>query len=229
MKPILKLENVRKTYMMGEVLVPALRGVNFEVYEKDFIAVLGPSGSGKTTFLNIIGLLDRSTEGEIYVDGSNISKLNDSELAELRLKKFGFVFQTFQLIPWLNALQNVEIPLTIAGVTVDKREQKAIELLRLVGLAERMTHRPLELSGGEQQRVAIARALVNDPEIILADEPTGNLDSKTGIGIISLLKRLNDERGATIVTVTHDKDIAAKVKKVTYLRDGVIVKEEEKA
>jgi len=229
MKSILKLENVRKTYMMGEVLVPALRGVNFEVYEKDFIAVLGPSGSGKTTFLNIIGLLDRSTEGEIYVDGSNISKLNDSELAELRLKKFGFVFQTFQLIPWLNALQNVEIPLTIAGVTVDKREQKAIELLRLVGLAERMTHRPLELSGGEQQRVAIARALVNDPEIILADEPTGNLDSKTGIGIISLLKRLNDERGATIVTVTHDKDIAAKVKKVTYLRDGVIVKEEEKA
>jgi len=229
MKPILKLENVRKTYMMGEVLVPALRGVNFEVYEKDFIAVLGPSGSGKTTFLIIIGLLDRSTEGEIYVDGSNISKLNDSELAELRLKKFGFVFQTFQLIPWLNALQNVEIPLTIAGVTVDKREQKAIELLRLVGLAERMTHRPLELSGGEQQRVAIARALVNDPEIILADEPTGNLDSKTGIGIISLLKRLNDERGATIVTVTHDKDIAAKVKKVTYLRDGVIVKEEEKA
>ena len=229
MKPILKLENVRKTYMMGEVLVPALRGVNFEVYEKDFIAVLGPSGSGKTTFLNIIGLLDRPTEGEIYVDGSNVSKLSDGELAELRLKKFGFVFQTFQLIPWLNALQNVEIPLTIAGVTVDKREQKAIELLRLVGLAERMTHRPLELSGGEQQRVAIARALVNDPEIILADEPTGNLDSKTGIGIISLLKRLNDERGATIVTVTHDKDIAAKVKKVTYLRDGVIVKEEEKA
>ena len=137
--------------MMGEVLVPALRGVNFEVYEKDFIAVLGPSGSGKTTFLNIIGLLDRPTEGEIYVDGSNVSKLSDGELAELRLKKFGFVFQTFQLIPWLNALQNVEIPLTIAGLTVDKREQKATELLRLVGLAERLTHRPLELSGGEQQ------------------------------------------------------------------------------
>jgi len=229
MKSILKLENVRKTYMMGEVLVPALRGVNFEVYEKDFIAVLGPSGSGKTTFLNIIGLLDRPTEGEIYVDGSNVSKLSDGELAELRLKKFGFVFQTFQLIPWLNALQNVEIPLTIAGLTVDKREQKATELLRLVGLAERLTHRPLELSGGEQQRVAIARALVNDPEIILADEPTGNIDSKAGMGIISLLKRLNDERGATIITVTHDKDIAAKVKKVTYLRDGVIVKEEEKA
>jgi len=229
MKPILKLENVRKTYMMGEVRVPALQGVNFEVYEKDFVAVLGPSGSGKTTFLNIIGLLDRPTEGKIYIDGSNTLNLNDSELAELRLKKFGFVFQTFQLIPWLNALQNVEIPLTIAGVTVDKREQKAIELLGLVGLAERLSHRPLELSGGEQQRVAIARALVNDPEIILADEPTGNLDSKTGMEIILLLKRLNDERGATIVTVTHDKDIAAKVKRIAYLRDGVIAKEEVKA
>lgn len=229
MKTILKLENVRKTYMMGEVRVPALQGVNFEVYEKDFVAVLGPSGSGKTTFLNIIGLLDRPTEGKIYIDGSNTLKLNDSELAELRLKKFGFVFQTFQLIPWLNALQNVEIPLTIAGVTVDKREQKAIELLRLVGLAERMTHRPLELSGGEQQRVAIARALVNDPEIILADEPTGNLDSKTGMEIILLLKRLNDERGATIVAVTHDKSIADKAKRIEYLRDGAIVKEEVKA
>lgn len=229
MKPILKLENVRKTYVMGEVLVPALRDVNFEVYEKDFVAIFGPSGSGKTTFLNIIGLLDRPTEGKIYIDESNVLKLNDSELAELRLKKFGFVFQAFQLIPWLTALQNVEIPLTIAGVTVDKREQKAIELLGLVGLAERMTHRPLELSGGEQQRVAIARALVNDPEIILADEPTGNLDSKTGMEIILLLKRLNDERGATIVTVTHDKDIADKVKRIAYLKDGAIAKEEVKA
>ena len=229
MKPILKLENVRKTYMMGEVLVPALRGVNFEVYEKDFVAIFGPSGSGKTTFLNIIGLLDKPTEGKTYIDGSNILKLNDSELAELRLKKFGFVFQTFQLVPWLTALQNVEIPLTIAGVTVDKREQKAIEFLRLVGLADRMTHRPLELSGGEQQRVAIARALVNDPEIILADEPTGNLDSKTGMEIILLLKRLNDERGATIVVVTHDKDIVDKVKRIVYLMDGAIVKEEVKA
>ncbi|MDH5769999.1 MAG: ABC transporter ATP-binding protein [Candidatus Bathyarchaeota archaeon] len=229
MKPILKLENVRKTYLMGEVLVPALRGVNFEVYEKDFVAIFGPSGSGKTTFLNIIGLLDRPTEGKTYVDGSNILKLNDSELAELRLKKFGFVFQTFQLVPWLTALQNVEIPLTIAGVTVDEREQKAIELLRLVGLADRMTHRPLELSGGEQQRVAIARALVNDPEIILADEPTGNLDSKTGMEIIFLLKRLNDERGATIVVVTHDKDIVDKVKRIVYLMDGAIIKEEVKA
>ncbi|MDH5462111.1 MAG: ABC transporter ATP-binding protein [Candidatus Bathyarchaeota archaeon] len=229
MKTILKLENVRKTYLMGEVLVPALRGVNFEVYEKDFVAIFGPSGSGKTTFLNIIGLLDRPTEGKTYVDGSNILKLNDSELAELRLKKFGFVFQTFQLVPWLTALQNVEIPLTIAGVTVDEREQKAIELLRLVGLADRMTHRPLELSGGEQQRVAIARALVNDPEIILADEPTGNLDSKTGMEIIFLLKRLNDERGATIVVVTHDKDIVDKVKRIVYLMDGAIIKEEVKA
>jgi len=229
LEPILKLENVSKTYMMGEMPVPALKGIDFEVYDKDFVAVLGPSGSGKTTLLNIMAILDRPTEGTVYVNGLNVSELSDEELAELRLKKFGFVFQTFQLVSWLTALKNVEVPLIVAEVTAEERERKARKLLSLVGLAERTNHRPLQLSGGEQQRVAIARALINNPDLILADEPTGNVDSRTGMEIISLLERLNSKRGVAIVIVTHNITIASKARRTVYLKDGAIVKEEVKA
>ena len=228
MKTILKLENVSKTYMMGEVPVPALKGINFEVNSEDFTVVLGTSGSGKTTLLNIIALLDRPTEGKVFVDELDASELDDKELANLRLKKFGFIFQTFQLVPWLTALKNVEVPLTIAGVTREEREERAKEFLNLVGLTERIKHRPLQLSGGEQQRVAVARSLVNNPEFIVADEPTGNLDSKTGMEIISLLHKLNNEKKVTIVVVTHDANIASKAKRTIHLKDGLIVQEEVK-
>ena len=229
MKTVLKLENVSKTYMMGEVPVPALKGINFEVNSEDFTVILGTSGSGKTTLLNIIALLDRPTEGTVFVDELDASELDDKELANLRLKKFGFMFQTFQLVPWLTALKNVEVPLTIAEITREEREERAKDLLNLVGLTERMNHRPLQLSGGEQQRVAVARALVNNPEVIVADEPTGNLDSKTGMEIVSLLHKLNDEKKVTIVIVTHDVTIASKAKRTVYLKDGMVVKEEVKA
>jgi len=229
LKTVLKLENVSKTYMMGEVPVPALKGINFEVNSEDFTVILGTSGSGKTTLLNIIALLDRPTEGTVFVDELDASELDDKELANLRLKKFGFMFQTFQLVPWLTALKNVEVPLTIAEVTREEREERAKDLLNLVGLTERMNHRPLQLSGGEQQRVAVARALVNNPEVIVADEPTGNLDSKTGMEIVSLLHKLNDEKKVTIVIVTHDVTIASKAKRTVYLKDGMVVKEEVEA
>jgi len=229
LRPILKLENVSKTYMMGEVPVPALKGINFEVNSEDFTVILGTSGSGKTTLLNIVALLDRPTEGTVFVDELDASELDDKELANLRLKKFGFMFQTFQLVPWLTALKNVEVPLTIAGVAREEREERAKDLLNLVGLAERINHRPLQMSGGEQQRVAVARSLVNNPEVIVADEPTGNLDSKTGTEIISLLHKLNDEKKVTIVIVTHDAAIASKAKRTVYLKDGLVVKEEVKA
>lgn len=229
LKTVLKLENVSKTYMMGEVPVSALKGINFEVNSEDFTVILGISGSGKTTLLNIIALLDRPTEGKVFVDELDASELDDRELANLRLKKFGFMFQTFQLVPWLTALKNVEVPLTIAGVTREEREERAKDLLNLVGLTERINHRPLQMSGGEQQRVAVARALVNNPEVIVADEPTGNLDSKTGMEIVSLLHKLNDEKKVTIVIVTHDVDIASKAKRTVHLKDGLIVKEEVKA
>ena len=214
--------------MMGEVPVPALKGINFEVNSEDFTVILGTSGSGKTTLLNIIALLDRPTEGTVFVDELDASELDDKELANLRLKKFGFMFQTFQLVPWLTALKNVEVPLTIAEVTREEREERAKDLLNLVGLTERMNHRPLQLSGGEQQRVAVARALVNNPEVIVADEPTGNLDSKTGMEIVSLLHKLNDEKKVTIVIVTHDVTIASKAKRTVYLKDGMVVKEDVK-
>ncbi len=228
MKTVIKLENVSKTYMMGDVPVPALKGINLGINSEDFMVFLGVSGSGKTTLLNIIALLDRPTEGKVFVDDLDASELDDKELANLRLKKFGFMFQTFQLVPWLTALKNVEVPLTIAEVTREEQEERAKDLLNLVGLTERINHRPLQLSGGEQQRVAVARALVNNPEVIVADEPTGNLDSKTGMEIISLLHKLNNKKKVTIVVVTHDIKIASKAKRTIYLKDGLIVKEEVK-
>ena len=217
----LEIENVKKTYKMGKVLVPALRGVTFKVEEGEIVAVLGPSGSGKSTLLHILGALDRPNEGKVFVDGVNLSTLSTNELADVRLRKVGFVFQFFNLLPRLTALENVELPLALADVSDKKCHEKASEVLKLVGLEERKDHRPAEMSGGEQQRVAIARALVNNPSIILADEPTGNLDTRTGFDIIRLMKRLNEERGQTFVVVTHDPAIAETADRIIYLKDGL--------
>ena len=222
MKAIVKVQGVKKAYRMGKVIVPALRGVSFEVREGEFLAVLGPSGSGKSTLLHLIGCLDRPDEGKIIVDGADVLKLSDEELAELRLRKIGFVFQFFNLLPRLTAIKNVELPLIIAGVPEKEARERAKEMLRLVGLEARVSHRPIELSGGEQQRVAIARALINNPKIVLADEPTGNLDTKSGWEIVQLMKRLNEERGQTFIVVTHDPHIAETADRILYLKDGLI-------
>ena len=222
MTAILEVQNVKKSYRMGKVIVPALRGVSFKVEEGEFLTIFGPSGSGKSTLLHLMGGLDRPDDGRIWVDGLDLLKLNDDELAELRLRKIGFVFQFFNLLPRLTALRNVELPLSVAGVPEKEALQRAREMLRLVGLEARMNHRPSELSGGEQQRVAIARALINNPKIILADEPTGNLDTKTGWEIVQLMKRLNEERKQTFVVVTHDPQIAETANRMIHLKDGLI-------
>jgi putative ABC transport system ATP-binding protein len=207
---------------MGKVIVPALRGISFDVEESEFLAVLGPSGSGKSTLLHIIGCLDRPDEGEILFEGINILSLTDDGLAELRLKKIGFVFQFFNLLPRLTALENVKIPLTLAGISDKEADERARNLLELVGLGKRLNHKPSELSGGEQQRVAIARALINNPKLVLADEPTGNLDTKSGWEIVSLMRKLNEELGQTFIVVTHDPQIAEAADRIIYLKDGLI-------
>jgi putative ABC transport system ATP-binding protein len=222
MRPILEVREVKKGYRMGKVLVPALYGVSFDVKEGEFLTIFGPSGSGKSTLLHLMGCLDRPDDGEILIDGSNVLKLSDDKLAELRLTKMGFVFQFFNLLPKLTALRNVELPLTIAGVPEKEALEKAKEMLNLVGLEARMNHRPSELSGGEQQRVAIARALINNPKIVLADEPTGNLDTKTGWEIIQLMKKLNEDKGQTFVVVTHDPHISETADRIIYLKDGLV-------
>ncbi|MGC9345287.1 MAG: ABC transporter ATP-binding protein [Candidatus Bathyarchaeales archaeon] len=227
MKTLLEVHDVKKSYRMGKVLVPALRGVSFDVETGEFLSIFGPSGSGKSTLLHLMGGLDRPDEGEIIVDGSNILKLNDDKLAELRLTKIGFVFQFFNLLPRLTALKNVELPLTIAGVPEKESLKRAKEMLKLVGLEDRMNHRPSELSGGEQQRVAIARALISNPKIVLADEPTGNLDTKTGWEIVQLMKKLNKEKRQTFVVVTHDPHIAEAANRIVHLKDGLIAGIEE--
>ncbi len=216
--------NLRKVYMLGKVPVEALRGVNLKVEEGEFLSVLGPSGSGKSTLLNLIGALDKPTDGKVFVDGVDVSTLNENELANLR-RKIGFVFQFFNLIPRFTALENVELPMAIAGVGKEERRRRAAELLETVGLADRMNHKPTELSGGEQQRVAIARALTNNPRFLLMDEPTGNIDSKNAYEIIQLVKRLNREKGVTIVMVTHDQRLAAEATRTVHMLDGTIVKE----
>ena len=219
---ILQVQNIIKSYHMGKVVVPALRGVSFDVEEGEFLAVLGPSGSGKSTLLHLIGCLDRPDEGEILFEGRNVLILNDDELAELRLKKMGFVFQFFNLLPRLTALENVKIPLALAGVSDKEADERARKLLELVGLGKRLNHRPSELSGGEQQRVAIARALINNPKLVLADEPTGNLDTKSGWEIVNLMRKLNEEIGQTFIVVTHDPQIAEVADRILYLKDGLI-------
>jgi putative ABC transport system ATP-binding protein len=231
MTSILEARDVKKSYRMGRLLVPALCGVSFHVEDGEFLTIFGPSGSGKSTLLHLLGGLDRLDEGEILIDGINILKLSESNLAELRLKKIGFVFQFFNLLPRLTALRNVELPLTIAGIPDKETLDRAREMLKFVGLETRENHRPYELSGGEQQRVAIARALITNPKIILADEPTGNLDTKTGLEIVQLMKRLNHEKGQTFIVVTHDPRIAEQADRTIYLEDGLIedIKEAETA
>jgi putative ABC transport system ATP-binding protein len=222
---IISMRRITKTYEMGEAMVQALRSVDVEVGDGEFIAIVGPSGSGKSTLMNLIGCLDRPTEGEYYLDGEKVSELGDDDLAHIRNKKIGFVFQTFNLLPRTNCLHNVELPLLYSNVPRKEREKKALEMLTRVGLAERVYHNPNELSGGERQRVAIARALVNDPAIVLADEPTGNLDSRTGSEIMAMFTALNKE-GKTIVLVTHERYIADFSRRIIALKDGAVVSED---
>ncbi|RLG03878.1 MAG: macrolide ABC transporter ATP-binding protein [Thaumarchaeota archaeon] len=221
----IKFENVWKIYKLGKVEVPALRGLSIEIGRGEHVAVMGPSGSGKSTFLHLAGALDRPTKGRVLIEGRDPSKLSDEELSMLRNRLIGFVFQTFNLIPRLTALQNVMLPLVVRGVDGERRLRKAKEALERVGLAHRMSHKPMELSGGEQQRVAIARAIVSDPKIILADEPTGNLDSTSAGEVVELLTRLNRELGITLVVVTHNPETAAPAKRIVKMRDGVIYEE----
>lgn len=221
MAPVVEAVNLRKTYMLGKVPVEALRGVNLKVESGDFVAILGPSGSGKSTLLNLIGALDKPTDGTMLIDGVDISKLNDNQLAALR-RKIGFVFQFFNLIPRFTARENVELVMSIADIGKNERRKRAEELLEAVGLKDRMNHKPTELSGGQQQRVAIARALANNPRFLLMDEPTGNVDSKTAREIMNLIKALNEEKGVTIIMVTHDQHLAREAKRIVQIFDGVI-------
>ena len=218
---ILKLVDVSKKYRQGELEVPALSHVNFEMEEGEYTAVMGPSGSGKSTLMNLIGCLDQATEGEIYLDGRLVSRCSDDEMAEIRLNKIGFIFQSFQLLPYESALENVALPLTYAGVPRYERLRRAEELLRKLGLSDRTGFLPNQLSGGQKQRVAIARAMINHPKILLADEPTGALDSASGVQIMELFRELNGE-GVTILMITHDAAIAQHAEKIAMIRDGVL-------
>lgn len=223
MTMIVETTNLKKTYMLGKVPVNALHGVELKVEKGDFLAILGPSGSGKSTLLNMIGALDKPTEGKIFIEGVDVSKLNDNELADLR-RRIGFVFQFFNLIPRLTAKGNVELTMAVTGLGKNERRKRAEDLLETVGLKERLNHKPAELSGGERQRVAIARALANNPKFLLMDEPTGNIDSKTAHEIIELVKSLNDEKGVTIIVITHDHNVASQAKRKVQMLDGLIVK-----
>ena len=216
---VVQAKDLVKTYRMGEFEVQALRGVSFNIERGEMVSIMGPSGSGKSTIMNTIGCLDRPTSGEYILDGESVADMNDDQLASVRNRKIGFVFQSFNLLSRLTALGNVELPLRYAGLSKGRRE-KAQAALEAVGLSDRMTHRPYELSGGQQQRVAIARSLVNNPAIIMADEPTGNLDSKVGKEIMNLLLNLNKERGTTLIIVTHDANVAEQTQRVIRLRDG---------
>lgn len=219
MKEVIRLDEVWKSYSVGGVAVHALRGVSLTIHDGEFVALLGPSGSGKSTLMNIVGALDVPSKGSVFLTGHNVSLLDESDLAQIRGKTIGFVFQQFNLLRSISALQNVMLPMVFARKSLEFRERRAKELLSLVGLSDRVSHTPNELSGGQQQRVAIARALANDPDMILADEPTGNLDSATGKEIMGLLVKLHNQ-GKTIVLVTHDSTLVKHAKKIIYLKDG---------
>lgn len=221
MSSVIHLENLRKSYYLGKQELPVLKGLDLDIYKSEFVALMGPSGSGKSTLMNILGCLDTLSDGKYVLNGNDVSKMNDNDLAEIRNKEIGFVFQQFNLLPRLSALENVALPLIYAGVPKKERNERAMEMLSKVNLADRSHHKSNELSGGQIQRVAIARALVNNPSIILADEPTGNLDSKTSVEIMNLISDIH-KLGNTVVLVTHEEDIAHYAKRVVRLRDGVI-------
>ena len=223
--PIVDVRNLTKTYSVGRTRIRALQGISLRVYQGEFVAVMGPSGSGKSTFMNLVGCLDRPTQGEYWLAGKLVSRLSSDELANIRNQQVGFVFQGFNLLSRSNALSNVLLPMVYAGISREERERRGRSVLRLVGLGDRMNHKPSELSGGQQQRVAIARALVNGPALLLADEPTGNLDSRTSLEIMAVLQALN-EQGLTILMVTHEADIAKFARRQVAFRDGLIVRDE---
>lgn len=223
-QPVIRVEKLSKIYYMGNNVVPALRGVSLQIASGDFAAIMGPSGSGKSTLMNLLGCLDRPTSGEYYLDGLPVSQMTTDELADIRNQKIGFIFQGFNLLARMNAVENVELPLIYAGLPAFERRQRALQALSIVGLAKRADHRPSELSGGQQQRVAIARALATRPSMILADEPTGNLDSRTGLEVMVILQKLN-ERGITVVLVTHDLTIANYCRRQIRFRDGRMVED----
>ena len=225
---VVRTKNVKKVYRMGKVEVYALKGISLEINSGEYISIMGPSGSGKTTLFNMIGALDKPSEGQVYIDEVDVAQLDAYELAWLRCREIGYIFQTFNLIPVMSALENVTLPMTFAGLTTDEARDKGMDLLDQVGLASRYDHKPYELSGGQQQRVAIARAMANSPSIILADEPTGNLDLATGKEIIQLLGEMNSEKGVTIITATHDIKMLSASDRIIWVRDGVLAKIERR-
>jgi putative ABC transport system ATP-binding protein len=222
--PVIEVSELTKTYKMGDIIVRALRGVGFTIRRGELVAIMGPSGSGKSTLMNMLGCLDKPTSGVYKIDGVDVSRMSDNQLAAVRNKKIGFVFQSFNLLPKLTALENVELPMLYAGAR--DRRKRATAALAAVGLGDRVHHKPKELSGGQQQRVAVARSLVNDPAIILADEPTGNLDSRSSVEVMQIFQRLNREQGITVIFVTHEPDIAEHTRRIIRVRDGMLAKDE---
>jgi len=226
---IVRTRDVKRVYKMGDTEVHALRGIDLEIYTGEYISIMGPSGSGKTTLFNMIGGLDKPTEGKVYIDEVDVAQLDAYELAWLRCRKIGYIFQTFNIIPVMTALENVTLPMTFAGLTSDEAREKGAMLLDKVGLGDRLNHKPFELSGGQQQRVAIARAMANSPAVILADEPTGNLDLNTGSEIIDLLKEMNDTSKVTVITATHDMKMLSASDRIVWIRDGRVDRIEKRS